>query len=157
MNSSSTPEKTLLHSHSVLSANVNKQVALKNKMITPNQKWGEDTCYWENCSLNEKIKCDSRQWITDMWRFTIGVIADWIEEFRLFCMSFWSELYLLRNDLTTENVLGFFLSKVSQFWLAVKRQAFAVQLLLSFLVNYKKSSNNLITRHSISRRGTQGQ
>ena len=153
MNSSSTPEKTLLHSHSVLSANVNKQVALKNKMITPNQKWREDTCYWENFSLNEKIKCDShsRQWITNMWRFTIGVIADWIEEFRLFCMSFWSELYLLWNDLTTENVLGFFLSKVSQIWLAVKRQSFAVQLLLSFLVNNKNCSNN-----SIPWRGTQG-
>ena len=70
-----------------------------------------------------------------MWRFTIAIIADWIEEFRLFCMSFWSELYLLRNDLTTENVLVFLLNKASQIWLAVKRQPFVYQLLLSFLVN----------------------
>ncbi len=69
-----------------------------------------------------------------MWSFTIGLIAEWIEEFRLFCMSFWSELYLLRNDFTTENLATFILNKTSQLWLSVKRQSIPVQLLLSFLV-----------------------
>ena len=73
-----------------------------------------------------------------MYRSAINMIAEWIEEFRLFCVSFWSEIYLLRNDLTTENLSTVLLHKASQLWLLLKRQPFAYQLIISLVVNEKK-------------------
>jgi hypothetical protein len=60
-----------------------------------------------------------------MWVFIIGLNKH---------IDSRSEVYLLRYDLTSENVVGYVANKSSQFWLVVKRQTFATQILLSFLV-----------------------
>ncbi len=37
-----------------------------------------------------------------MWQDVIDLITDWIEEFRLFVLSYWSHFYLLRSELVND-------------------------------------------------------
>ena len=43
-----------------------------------------------------------------MWQEATEILADWIEEFRLFCVSYWAEIYAIRSELS----LGYFVTSL---------------------------------------------